>query len=112
MDGANRDVASKLLEGDAAAANAARMKAASEHWFTDKDAIYKAMEGKSDTDRKTMMADYKKMYGQDADKMLDQNLSGLDRDKARELEDKGKLSDAVRAEVRARGLVLVDRQAS
>ncbi|MGE5182891.1 MAG: hypothetical protein ACM31C_12545 [Acidobacteriota bacterium] len=94
LDGANRTVATKLLEGDAAGANAAKMKAATEHWFTDKDAIYKAMEGKSPAERKAMMADYKNMYGQDVDKMLDKELSGLDRDKAKELEQNGKLSDA------------------
>jgi hypothetical protein len=101
LDGANKDVATKLLEGDTAAANAAKMKAATEHWFTDKDAIYKAMDGKPEAERKQMLADYNKMYGkdssqhgQDVNEMLDANLSGLDRQKAQQLEDKGKLDDA------------------
>jgi hypothetical protein len=100
MDGANRDVATKLLEGDPAAANAARLKASTEHWFTDKDALYKTMEGKSDADRKQMIADYNKMYGKesaqhgnDVDAMLKDNLSGLDLEKAKQLEDKGKMDD-------------------
>jgi hypothetical protein len=98
MDGANRDVATKLLEGDPAAANAARLKASTEHWFTDKDALYKTMDGKSDADRKQMIADYNKMYGKekggsDVDQMLKDNLSGLDLEKAKQLEDKGKMDD-------------------
>ncbi len=101
MDGANRDVATQLLAGHPAAANAARMKAATEHWFTDKDALYKTMEGKSDADRKQMIADYNSMYGKDSkqhgndlDAMLKDNLSGLDLEKAKQLEDKGKMDDA------------------
>ncbi|HEY0250058.1 MAG TPA: hypothetical protein VGC41_00975, partial [Kofleriaceae bacterium] len=98
LDGANKDVSDKLLDGDVAAANAARVKAATESFFTDKDAIYKAMDGKSPADRAAMMADFKKMYGDkgggDLDKTLKDNLSGLDLDKANQLKDNGKLDDA------------------
>jgi hypothetical protein len=98
QEGANKDVSNKLLDGDVAAANAARVKAATESFFTDKDAIYKAMEGKTPDQRTAMMADYKTMYGGkgggDLDKTLKDNLSGLDLQKAQELKDTGKLDDA------------------
>jgi hypothetical protein len=97
QDGASKDVSNKLLDGDVAAANAARVKAATESFFTDKDAIYKAMDGKSPDERKQMLTDYNKMYGDkggDLDKTLKDNLSGLDLQKAQELKDQGKLDDA------------------
>lgn len=93
LDGANKDVANKLLDGDKDAANAARIKAATESWFTDKDAIYKAMEGKNPDERKKMLDDYKNMYGGSVDATLKQNMSGLDLEKAQQLEQQGKLDD-------------------
>ena len=101
LKGAETDVASKLLIGDKEGADAAKMKASTEHWFTDKDALYKTLEGKSPAERAEMVKKFNSMYdtpekGQDAASMetlLNQNLSGLNLEKAEQLKDHGKLDD-------------------
>lgn len=100
FSGTEGDIAKNLMAGDKAGASAARVKLATEGWFfTDKDAIYKQMEGKSEDERKAMVETYNKTYGQGPggqsfDKTLSQNLNGLDLDKAKNLQKDGKLDDA------------------
>src|SRR5262249_6167197 len=102
LEGAEKDVASNLLIGDKEGADAAKMKASTEHWFTDKDALYQTMEGQADGERAEMVKKFNSMYddpakGQDAtsmDDLLKNNLSGMDLEKADELKEHGKLDDA------------------
>ncbi len=98
LDGAAKDVATNLLSGDKAAADAARVKAATEGFFTDKSAIYKQLDGKSPEERALLIKKFNAQYGEQADgesfdDTLKDNMSGKDLDKAKMLEKDGKLSD-------------------
>jgi hypothetical protein len=99
FSGAEKDVASNLLKGDKAGAEAARVKVASEDfWGTDEEAIFKSMEGKSPKEREQLIAKYNQQYGnkaggQNFDQMLKSELSGLDLEKANQLKKDGKISD-------------------
>lgn len=90
FSGAQKDIADSLLAGDKDTANAARMKDAAEGWGTNEDGIYGLLEGKSDADRKKLIEAYEKKYGS-LDAMLDEELSGDDRERAKQLKEKGTL---------------------
>lgn len=101
FSGAEKDVADSLLAGNAAAANAARVKVAADNfWGTDEEGIFKSMEGKSKEEREKLIAQYNQMYGgqngkpgKTFDQMLKSELGGLDLEKADQLKDSGKISD-------------------
>jgi hypothetical protein len=63
MSGTQRDITVAALAGDKSGADAGRVKAATEGWFTDKKAIYKAMEGKNPDEIKKMKEAYNAHYG-------------------------------------------------
>lgn len=90
FSGAQKDIADSLLQGDKAGADAARIQDAAEGWGTNEDAIYSMLEGKSDGDRQKLIEAYQKKYGS-LDQMLDAELGGDDRERARQLKDKGAL---------------------
>lgn len=134
LSGTQKNITAAVLQGDKSAADAGRVKQATEGWFTDKNAIYKAMEGKKPEDIAKMKETYNEVYGKqkggvtgsemntvgaltlvgsplapiaafdamrkhrsdgmDFDTMLSANMGGLDLEKAKRLEQDGKVSDA------------------
>jgi len=96
LSGAELDQAKALLAGNNAAADAAALKHAMHGGLTglgtDKDAIEKALAGKSEQERKDILAAYGKYGDLRAD--LKGDLSGNDLQKADALLNRGKLSEA------------------
>ena len=134
LSGTQKNITAAVLQGDKSAADAGRVKQATEGWFTDKNAIFKAMEGKKPEEIAKMKETYNEVYGKqkggvtgeemgtvgaltlvgsplaplaafdamrkhrsdgmDFDTMLSSNMGGLDLEKAKRLEQDGKVSDA------------------
>ena len=94
LGGAQLDEANAALKGDKSMVEAARLKDAQGIFWSDKKAIYAALEGKSDTERKEIAADYKSKYGIDLKEDLKNDLSGSKLEKAEALLEKGRLSPA------------------
>ena len=103
LDGAEVDVATALLEGDKTKARAAKMKAGSEQLgWADKDLMFQALEEcESREERDALIAEYNRRYGAaaggvDYDAMLDEQFkyNDLDREKAKQLTEDGKMDDA------------------
>lgn len=63
LSGTQKNITLAVLDSNKAAADAGRVKQATEGWFTDKNAIYKAMEGKKPEDIAKMKAAYNEVYG-------------------------------------------------
>lgn len=63
LSGTQKNITEAVLGGNKSAADAGRVKQATEGWFTDKNAIYKAMEGKKPEEILKMKEEYNKVYG-------------------------------------------------
>lgn len=82
--GATEDLGLALLEGDEAAAEAARLKKATRLVGGDKDAVIAAFEGRSDEEREELEAAFSEEYGDDKlDRRLAAKLLGRGDDKER-----------------------------
>jgi hypothetical protein len=107
LSGAELDRANALLEGDAAAAEAAKIEHAANGgllgWGTDEDAISSAFDGKSAAERQAIEAAYNQRYG-DLRAELRDELGTHELGKATALLENGKLTDAERVYYASAGL--------
>jgi hypothetical protein len=103
LDGAEVDVATALLDGDKTRARAAKVKAGSEQWgWADKDLMFSAIEEcESKEERDALIAEFNRRYGAAAGGTDFQGTiaesfkyNDLDREKARQLTEDGKMNDA------------------
>ncbi len=103
LDDAEVDVATALLDGDKTKARAAKMKAGSEQLgWADKDLMFQALEEcESVEERDALIAEYNRRYGAaaggvDYDAMLNEEFkyNDLDREKAKQLTEDGKVDQA------------------
>ncbi|MDX2087538.1 MAG: annexin [Kofleriaceae bacterium] len=97
LEGKEKDVATYIMAGDKASAEAAKMAAAASGMGTDRKAIFEALEkAENQAERDAIIAKYNELYGKNGqtfEKMIASELDELDRVKAQQLAKTGKMDD-------------------